>query len=116
MGGDASFVVGATSTTEDTTGFSGDTEYCDGDVAVQMTLREYCAYASRQKDDCPLYIFDDAFLEQNGPLFDTYCAPSCFHQDFMSALGKKRPPHRWLLIGAERAGTALHIDPLETAA
>merc|ERR1712008_78730 len=34
----------------------------------------------------------------------------------MAALGIKRPPHRWLLVGPERAGTALHVDPLETAA
>ena len=34
----------------------------------------------------------------------------------MAALGRARPPHRWLLIGAARSGSALHVDPWRTAA
>lgn len=112
---DTDFVVGATSV-EDTGDDSRGSEYTEGDTAVTMTIRAYCEYAARQRDDCPLYIFDDTFLERGGPLVDAYASPGCFVEDFMSVLGEDRPPYRWMLIGAERAGTALHVDPLETCA
>lgn len=101
------------------TGYGSDSGgYSADDVPIWMTLEEYLSYSSRQSDDCPLYIFDDMFLDSDvgRPLAASFRAPSCFDQDFMSALSGERPPHRWLLIGAGRAGTVLHIDPLETSA
>lgn len=85
-------------------------------IPVTMTLEAYCEYSQRQEDDCPLYIFDEKFLDGGHALAGSYCRPPCFEEDLMAGLGADRPPHRWLLIGCERAGTALHVDPFETAA
>jgi len=109
--GDADLVVGAAAAEAE-----GEDGGGEAPVPVTMTLQGYCDYASRQHDDCPLYIFDEAFLDGDVPLAASYSRPPCFPEDFMDSLGEQRPPHRWLLIGAERAGTALHVDPLETAA
>ena len=90
----------------------------DDDYAVTMRIDEYLEYAESQRDDAPLYLFDDAALDlpELSSLADAYTTPSCFPFDFLAALGPERPPHRWLLIGAARAGTALHVDPHATAA
>ncbi len=85
--------------------------------SVTMPLGEYLAYATRQSDDSPLYIFDDWILGQEGcPLYASYTVPRCFENDYMGCLGECRPPHRWLLIGGARSGTAPHVDPWGTAA
>lgn len=86
-------------------------------IAVTMALREYCEYAQTQQDDCPLYIFDDAFLESGNALAASYARPTCLAEDLMDVLGPGlRVPYRGLLIGAERSGTSMHVDVLETSA
>eukprot|EP00966_Prymnesium_polylepis_P114747 2651753-Prymnesium_polylepis.1 len=90
----------------------------DEDYAVTMRIDAYMEYAASQQDDAPLYLFDDAALDlpELHPLAEAYATPPCFPFDFLEALGSERPPYRWILIGAARAGTALHVDPHATAA
>ncbi|CAK0867844.1 unnamed protein product [Prorocentrum cordatum] len=121
------FAVGAATATDADPAGSGrgdvsepapSSHYSERDVPVTMTLRDYCEYAQRQRDDCPLYIFDDACLERerDWPPAAAYSRPACFDEDLMSVLESERPPHRWVLIGAARSGSAMHTDPLQTAA
>jgi len=46
-----------------------------------------------------------------------YCIPAPFREDLLCAAGpRRRPPHRWLVVGPPRSGSGLHVDPLATAA
>jgi histone arginine demethylase JMJD6 len=63
----------------------------------------------------PRYIFDSRF--ENRTLLDDFCVPSYFTDDLFKHVGnKRRPPHRWFLIGPKCSGTCVHIDPLATSA
>jgi histone arginine demethylase JMJD6 len=88
-----------------------------------MSLTTYAKYIVNPEgctDDSPLAIYDSEFGDDASPtnvLVDEYDVPPCFSPDlFAYSCGEIRPPYRWILIGPERSGTGLHIDPLFTNA
>jgi len=91
----------------------------DNGKSVRMPFSAFLLYLSAQKDDSPLYLFDDDFGEraESSVLVKTYSVPPFFQEDiFEQSPEDKRPPYRWLLVGPKRSGTSLHKDPLGTSA
>lgn len=86
----------------------------DDGASVKVTVDTFVRYMHSQTDDSPLYVFDS----HNARLFaGDYDVPEIFAQDLFQHAGeRKRPPHRWFLLGPERSGSTIHIDPLQTAA
>mmetsp|Transcript_7300 Transcript_7300/g.17206 ORF Transcript_7300/g.17206 Transcript_7300/m.17206 type:complete len:438 (-) Transcript_7300:981-2294(-) len=86
---------------------------------IKIRLSHFLSYAEFNKDDSPLYIFDSNFDGDNQAdcLLRDYRVPSYFRDDLFGLVSEsRRPPYRWFLVGPERSGTCVHIDPLGTSA
>ena len=86
---------------------------------IKVRMNHFLSYMLENNDDSPLYVFDSNFdedKEANRILHD-YRVPSYFRDDLFGLVSEsRRPPYRWFLIGPERSGTCVHIDPLGTSA
>jgi histone arginine demethylase JMJD6 len=91
----------------------------DNGRAIRIPLKNYIHYARNTHDDSPLYLFEDAFDEDDvakGFLND-YTPPEYFNEDIFKLLPfDRRPPFRWILVGPAMSGTRMHIDPLDSSA
>ncbi|CAE7506540.1 unnamed protein product, partial [Symbiodinium microadriaticum] len=88
----------------------GDTRFAAG--ACDFPLQEFYAYADRNMDDVPMFIFDKYFSKRAKALLDDYEVPRFFRgRDLFDLLGEQRPDFRWLLIGHRRSGSKWHLDP-----
>lgn len=79
----------------------------DDGHSIKVKLKHFFSYMHTNRDDSPLYIFDDSFdLDPvSAKLLDHYHVPSYFKEDLFHLVGNRcRPPHRWFLIGPERSG------------
>jgi histone arginine demethylase JMJD6 len=91
----------------------------DEGYPIRIETRNYVHYASENKDDSPVYLFESQLAANKNisKLFNDYARPSWFSKDlFDYCHSERRPPHRWLCVGPERSGTTVHIDPLNTNA
>lgn len=91
----------------------------DDERSIKMKLKHFMRYLHNNIDDSPLYIFDSSFDEDRVAkrLLEDYRVPSYFKEDLFHLVGeRRRPPYRWFLVGPERSGTCVHIDPLATSA
>jgi len=96
-----------------------------GEMMALSTYAKYISNAEGIFDDSPLGIYDSEFGDSDSPtsdLLEEYSVPQCFSPDIFDLTiaeeesGQSRPPFRWILIGPERSGTGLHVDPLWTNA
>ncbi|KAL0732014.1 hypothetical protein Bca4012_028108 [Brassica carinata] len=84
---------------------------------ISMKLKDYISYMKLQRDEDPLYVFDDRFGEAAPELLKDYSVPYLFQEDWFEILDKEnRPPYRWLIVGPERSGASWHVDPALTSA
>jgi len=92
----------------------------DDGHSIKMKLKHFIRYLNHNTDDSPLYIFDSSFEDDkvaSSIVLNDYRVPTYFNEDLFHLVGeKRRPPYRWFLIGPERSGTCVHIDPLATSA
>lgn len=91
----------------------------DDERNIKVRLRHFLNYLEKNRDDSPLYIFDTAFDddEKAQRILNDYRVPSYFRDDLFGLISEsRRPPYRWWLVGPERSGTCVHIDPLATSA
>jgi histone arginine demethylase JMJD6 len=86
---------------------------------IKIRMKQFLSYTEFNRDDSPLYVFDTAFDEDRyaDRILRDYRVPSYFSDDLFRLVSEsRRPPYRWFLIGPERSGTCVHIDPLATSA
>ena len=94
----------------------------DDGRTIRVTLKDFATYAAQDcmGDDSPLYVFDGGFGDRAGreAVVGAFRAPTfCGRDDLFELVGgRRRPPHRWLLVGPRRSGTCAHVDPLGTSA
>lgn len=90
----------------------------DGDP-IKVRLETFFHYLENdaQTEDSPLYVFDSCFGETKPEMLHDYSVPDYFAEDLFSMVGdRRRPPHRWFLLGSARSGSSVHQDPLATSA
>lgn len=91
----------------------------DDGNSIKVKLKYFLRYLKKNRDDSPLYIFDSSFERDKlaKSLLNDYRVPSYFSDDLFRLVSEaRRPPYRWVLIGPERSGSTVHIDPLATNA
>ena len=89
-----------------------------GEMLELKTYEKYVKNIEGLTDDSPLAIYDSDFINVDKSLINEYSMPKCFSYDLFNVINDddERPPYRWILIGPERSGTGMHIDPLYTNA
>jgi len=86
---------------------------------VRIPLALYEEYADTNTADDPFYAFEPDLTEARAVFLSDYKVPSFFTDDLYNLNEKTRefyPNYRHLIIGAERTGTNLHVDPKCTGA
>lgn len=79
---------------------------------IEFAPDAFFAYADRNSDELPLYVFDKAFGEKVPALAADWRVPALFDDDLLALLpADVRPDFRWLLIGGRRSGSTWHTDP-----
>ena len=91
----------------------------DDGCTIKVKFKYFLQYMQQQSDDAPLKVFDGNYDEDAvaQALLRDYTPPAYFRDDLFRLVGeRRRPPYRWFLIGPKRSGTAVHTDPMNTAA
>ncbi|KAG2282053.1 hypothetical protein Bca52824_053273 [Brassica carinata] len=90
---------------------------------ISMKFKDYISYMKLQRDEDPLYVFDDrvnlykAFFTSVVRVAGVKIFLKGFNISCKMILDKEnRPRYRWLIVGPERSGASWHVDPALTSA
>uniref|UniRef100_A0A6B2LAT7 JmjC domain-containing protein n=1 Tax=Arcella intermedia TaxID=1963864 RepID=A0A6B2LAT7_9EUKA len=86
---------------------------------VRIPFLLYKEYSEHQNADDPFYAFEPDLIENRTVFLSDYKQPRYFQQDLYNLDEQTRefyPNYKHLIIGCERTGTNLHVDPKCTGA
>lgn len=88
-------------------------------TAIGIAFSDFYHYAKYQRDNFPLYIFDEGVDSRPDTkhLVDQWTVPEIFRDDWFDQFDDYiRPPYRWIIMSPKRSGQQMHVDPLATSA
>jgi len=86
---------------------------------VELPLRLYVEHAEEAGADFPFYVFERDMEGPRAALGDDFAPPAFFRDDMYDLTEYTRaffPLYRYMVIGVERTGSNLHVDPSCTSA
>lgn len=86
---------------------------------IRLPLKMYVEYAHINTADFPFYVFERELTGQRAPLLDDFTVPHFFTDDVFDITPAARhffPKYRYMVIGGQRTGSNMHIDPKCTCA
>lgn len=88
-------------------------------LKVELPLRLYVEVVEATGADFPFYIFERDLEGPRAPLLEDYAPPPYFRDDLYDTTEYTRaffPLYRYMVIGVERTGSNIHVDPSCTSA
>eukprot|EP01064_Diplonema_japonicum_P009762 TRINITY_DN1720_c1_g1_i1.p1 TRINITY_DN1720_c1_g1~~TRINITY_DN1720_c1_g1_i1.p1 ORF type:complete len:487 (+),score=122.15 TRINITY_DN1720_c1_g1_i1:36-1496(+) len=85
-------------------------------LPLRISFEEYFRYASANDSDYPWYCFGDNFEDSRAGLLQDVALPPLFTDDVYEGYRHFFPVYRYMVIGGDRTGTHVHIDPKHTCA
>lgn len=88
-------------------------------LKIELPLRLYVEHAEATRSDFPFYVFERSLEGPRKPFLDDFEQPEYFRDDLYELTEYTRaffPMYRYLIIGVERTGSNLHVDPSGTGA
>mmetsp|Transcript_13620 Transcript_13620/g.43066 ORF Transcript_13620/g.43066 Transcript_13620/m.43066 type:complete len:428 (+) Transcript_13620:33-1316(+) len=92
---------------------------CGRPLKVELPLRLYVQHAEEVGADFPFYVFERDLDGPRRPLLEDFAPPVYFRDDLYDLTEYTRaffPLYRYYVIGIERTGSNLHVDPSCTSA
>jgi len=88
-------------------------------LKVELPLSLYVENAASVGADFPFYVFERDLEGPRAPLLNDFEVPSYFRDDLYNVTEYTRaffPLYRYIIVGVERTGSNLHVDPSCTSA
>eukprot|EP00947_MAST-08B_sp_MAST-8B-sp1_P002741 g2741.t1 len=104
---------------------AGEAPPAAGPEGVPSPDSSYGGAVKKEEQEEPEHVEPEEQSTPRMAMVAEYRVPAVFDCDLFAAVGNgftnaasrsSRPPYRWVLMGPERSGTGMHIDPLQTSA
>merc|ERR1712048_1104685 len=88
-------------------------------LRVELPLRLYVDHVEAAEADFPFYVFERDLNGPRRPLLEDFEVPHYFSDDLYNVSEYTRaffPKYRYYILGSDRTGSSLHVDPSCTSA